>query len=257
MSKRRATKTLAEPIITETPGQVEQTEPETETVEVDVTPEFVEPEEAAQVMAMAAYAETRYGVIQNARYVNVREEPSPVANVLRVANEGERLIILYEENGFYKVEFEDKTQGFIAKEFVKELDPEEEPDLWLSKTESILTSVKKLLGIDESCEDFDLDVMIAINSAIFTLSQLGIGPEEGFSIANKNATYADYLGEKSAKLYGPVKMYLYYKVKLGWDTPTSGIVTGIIEKQIQELEWRLNVAVDPEKETEETPDEEG
>lgn len=111
-------------------------------------------------------------------------------------------------------------------------------------SESILNSVKKLCGIDPSIEAFDTDIMININAAIGTLSQLGVGPKEGFSISDKSTTYEDFLGDKITQI-NLVKQYLYFKVRLAFDTSTmSGGMLNEMRKQMEELEWRLNTQVE-------------
>lgn len=227
---------------TNPPGQVEETDLPTEQEPIDPPKEEPLPDEP--IDPNPPVLETRYGVITNARYVNVRKEPNPTSEVLKVAEEGERVIILYEDRGYYKVEFVNKIVGFISSEFVKEIHGGINTDKWFSKSESILTSVKKLLGIEEECEEFDLDIAMNINSAMATLRQLGIGPQEGFFISNKNATYEDYLGDNQ-RLIPQVKMYLFYKTKLGFDPPASSTVMECIKQMIAEVEWRLNVQVDP------------
>lgn len=107
-------------------------------------------------------------------------------------------------------------------------------------TESILTSIKKLLGIEESYEHFDPDIIMHINSVLMVLTQLGVGPPEGFSISNKSETWADFLGEDSAKLDG-VKTYVYMKVRLVFDPPTTAALIDSMNRLVNEFEWRLNV----------------
>lgn len=108
--------------------------------------------------------------------------------------------------------------------------------------ESILTSIKKLLGITSEYDHFDTDLIMHINSVFFILRQLGVGPEEGFNITGNTETWSDYL-EDVNKL-SLVKTYIYLKVKLMFDPPQSSFVTEAINKQIAEYEWRLNVEVD-------------
>lgn len=108
--------------------------------------------------------------------------------------------------------------------------------------ESILTSVKKLLGITEGYNHFDSDIIMHINSALFTLKQLGVGPSEGFTISDKNAVWTDFV-EDISKLEA-VKTYVYLKVKLVFDPPASSAVMEAIKNQISEYEWRLNVEVE-------------
>lgn len=112
--------------------------------------------------------------------------------------------------------------------------------------DSILTSIKKLLGIAEEYSEFDTDIIININSVFSILTQLGVGPEEGFAITDETATWDDYLGDQT--LLEMVKSYMYLKVKKFFDPPQSGIVTNANDALIQELEWRINVTVDPQKE---------
>lgn len=107
---------------------------------------------------------------------------------------------------------------------------------------SILTSTKKLLGIEEDYEYFDTDIIIAINSTFFTLMQLGIGPKEGFSISNKTKTWTDFLDER--KDLEAVKSYIFLKTKLIFDPPQTSFLLDAIKQQVSEIEWRLNVQVE-------------
>lgn len=110
--------------------------------------------------------------------------------------------------------------------------------------ESILTSIKKLLGITEEYTHFDNDLIMHINSVLMILSQLGVGPSEGYSISSSAETWTDFLGDDLKKLQS-VKSYVALKVRLMFDPPTSSSVMEAINNQIREFEWRLNVAVDP------------
>ena len=107
---------------------------------------------------------------------------------------------------------------------------------------SILTSIKKLLGVAEDYAEFDEDIMTHINSVFLNLTQLGVGPEEGFMIKDDTAVWEDFINN-SVQLQA-VKTYVYLKVKLLFDPPLSSSVTESINRMIAELEWRLNVAVD-------------
>lgn len=109
--------------------------------------------------------------------------------------------------------------------------------------ESILGSVKKLLGIN-NVDDFDQDIVVHINSAISVLRQLGVGPNKTFIVTGEDETYTDYLGENSEEI-SMVKQYFYCKVRKIFDPPTSGSVMSSLEETIKELEWRLNIQVDP------------
>lgn len=109
--------------------------------------------------------------------------------------------------------------------------------------ESILTSIKKLLGIEADYEHFDADLIMHINSVFMILTQLGVGPAEGFSITDEDAIWSDFIQDK--KTIESVKSYMYMKVKLLFDPPLSSAVIESMTRLISEFEWRLNVAVDP------------
>lgn len=109
--------------------------------------------------------------------------------------------------------------------------------------ESILTSIKKLLGIGEDYTHFDEDLIMHINSVFMVLTQLGVGPKEGFYIEDADKTWNDY-GVEPAQLQS-IKSYMYMKVKLLFDPSASSAVMESMNRLINEFEWRLNVAVDP------------
>lgn len=111
-----------------------------------------------------------------------------------------------------------------------------------SEQESILTSVKKLLGIMEECTEFDSDIIMNINSAINTLFQLGVG-KEGFMINSKEDTYEDLLGELTP-MFQNVKMYLFFKTRLGFDPPQTQALVTSTKEMISELEWRIQIQMD-------------
>ena len=105
--------------------------------------------------------------------------------------------------------------------------------------DSILTSVKKLLGVGEEYTHFDDDIIMHINSVIFILTQIGIGPIEGFVITSKDQTWNDFLqGRINIE---SVKSYVYLKVRLLFDPPSNSFLVEAIERQISEYEWRLNI----------------
>lgn len=110
--------------------------------------------------------------------------------------------------------------------------------------ESILTSIKKLLGIEEDYEHFDQDIIIHINSAFMVLTQLGVGPSEGFAICDESSLWSDFITD-NARIEA-VKTYIYLKVKLLFDPPLSSSVIESINRSISEFEWRLNVAAETE-----------
>lgn len=115
--------------------------------------------------------------------------------------------------------------------------------------DSILTSIKKLLGIAEDYEHFDQDLIIHINSVLSVLTQLGVGPSEGFSIEDENATWDDFIPED--KRLSSIRSYVYMKVKLLFDPPLSSSVMESMNRMISEFEWRLNVAAEPTQSNEE------
>lgn len=116
----------------------------------------------------------------------------------------------------------------------------------LNPADSILTSIKKSLGIMEEYTHFDEDLIMHINSVLFILNQLGVGPSEGFMITDKNDKWEDFVNVADV---AAVKTYVCLKVKLIFDPPQSSAVMEAHNRQISELEWRLNVAVDPGKST--------
>ena len=110
------------------------------------------------------------------------------------------------------------------------------------KMDSILTSVKKIMGISEEDESFDTDLIMHINSVLMILNQLGVGPEDGFSITDKSAVWTDVIGDN--KLIEATKTFVGLKVRLIFDPPTSSAMLDSINKTISELEWRINVMVE-------------
>lgn len=117
----------------------------------------------------------------------------------------------------------------------------------MANSNSVLTSVKKLLGLDESCKDFDVDVIVNINAAIETLRQLGANVPNGYMITSSEETYEDMLGDDS-KLRNQVEMYFYLKTRLGFDPPTNSYLVDSMKGQIDELEFRILVRCDEKKE---------
>lgn len=105
--------------------------------------------------------------------------------------------------------------------------------------ESILTTIKKMLGLDDEYQPFDADVIVLINSALMTLTQLGVGPKNGYVITDYNSKWSDFL-VNDVKLEA-VKNYVYLKVRVTFDPPTSSSVLEAYKQQLNELEWRLNV----------------
>jgi hypothetical protein len=119
-------------------------------------------------------------------------------------------------------------------------------------SDSILTSTKKILGIEEAYEAFDLDILTHINSVFSTLTQLGVGPAEGFMIEDKTATWDTFLG--SDPRLNSVKSYVYLRVRLLFDPPQSSYAISALEKQAEEMAWRLNVQMEGTIWTDPDPD---
>lgn len=107
---------------------------------------------------------------------------------------------------------------------------------------SILTSIKKMLGISEEYNIFDADIVMHINSVFMTLTQLGVGPAEGFEIQDELATWDEFLDDPV--ILNTVKTYMYLKVRMLFDPPTSTALIDAMNRQANELEWRLNVQVE-------------
>jgi hypothetical protein len=107
---------------------------------------------------------------------------------------------------------------------------------------SILTSIKKLLGIAKEDKSFDPDIIMHINSVFMILNQLGVGPEEGFRIEDDSAQWEDFVDHDED--LEAVKTYMHLRVKSLFDPPLSSAVKESNDRMIHELEWRLNVNVE-------------
>jgi hypothetical protein len=104
---------------------------------------------------------------------------------------------------------------------------------------SILTSTKNVLGIAEDYTVFDLDIITHINTAFSTLTQLGVGPVNGFMIEDETAVWDDFIAGDDQ--YNSVKTYVYLRVRMLFDPPQTSYLIAATERQIEQLEWRLNV----------------
>lgn len=110
--------------------------------------------------------------------------------------------------------------------------------------DSILTSIKKLLGIPEEYKQFDVDIIIHINSVFMTLNQLGVGPEDPVFISSELDTWDKLLGD--SKSLEAVKQYVYLKVKMVFDPPsTSAVLNAMVEAA---KEWECRLLIQTEKE---------
>ena len=110
---------------------------------------------------------------------------------------------------------------------------------------SILTSTKKVLGLDSSYTAFDLDIITHINAVFSTLHQLGFGPDEGFAIEDAAPVWTDF--EADVLLLNHIRTYMYLKVRLLFDPPSMSFVLTALEKQITELEFRLSLSREGEE----------
>ena len=106
-------------------------------------------------------------------------------------------------------------------------------------TDSIVVSIKKMLGLDDEYTPFDTDVIIHINTAFMTLCQMGIGPKEGFTVTDYDQTWDEFLTNKV--MLGGVKTWVYLQVKMLFDPPTNSFVMDAYKTQAEQILWRLNV----------------
>lgn len=110
-------------------------------------------------------------------------------------------------------------------------------------TNSIMLTVKKMLGIAEEYHAFDLDIITNINACFLTLNQLGVGPKYPFSITGPETQWSDFLGEQGTILQG-IQTYVYMRARLMFDPPTNSFLVDSLKKQIEEMEWRFMTQVD-------------
>lgn len=109
--------------------------------------------------------------------------------------------------------------------------------------ESILTSIKKLLGIAEDYKQYDADIVMYINSVFADLALIGVGPSDGFTIWDESAIWDDFVSDDT--LLNSVKSYMFLRVKLLFDVNSIGASTlTSYEGQIKKWEWLLNVAAE-------------
>lgn len=107
-------------------------------------------------------------------------------------------------------------------------------------TDSILVTIKKMMGIAEEYLAFDIDLIVHINSVFLTLNQLGVGPITPYQISGTEETWQDFLGMDRSNLPG-IETYVYLKTRLLFDPPTNSFMVDAMQKQCDELEWRLNI----------------
>lgn len=107
---------------------------------------------------------------------------------------------------------------------------------------SILDDVKQMLGIEIDDPSFDREIVLHINSVFLILNQLGVGPPDGYRIFDRSQNWNDFVSTRVD--VEALKSYVYLKVRLLFDPPTSSFVLESINKMASEFEWRLNVQVD-------------
>lgn len=117
--------------------------------------------------------------------------------------------------------------------------------------ESILTETKNSLGVAEDVTVFDVAIRMHINSAISTLTQLGIGPEGGFEILDADATWTDFVNTDLR--LSQIKSYVFLRVKMMFDPPSNSWVSVAMKDQIEQMEWRLNMVREGDIPAEVTP----
>lgn len=111
-------------------------------------------------------------------------------------------------------------------------------------TNSIMLTVKKMLGIAEEYHAFDLDVITNINAVFLTLNQLGVGPRYPFSITGPETQWEDFLGLEQTQILQGIQTYMYMRVRMMFDPPTNSFLVDSMRKQIEEMEWRFMTQVD-------------
>lgn len=106
-------------------------------------------------------------------------------------------------------------------------------------TDSILDTIKKMLGVDPEYDAFDIDIITHINSAFMMLYQIGVGPSTPFSISDNSTMWDSFIQDVTK--FQTVKSYVYFRVKLAFDPPSSSFVLDSMKEQLREAEWRLNM----------------
>lgn len=109
--------------------------------------------------------------------------------------------------------------------------------------DSILLSVAKYIGFESDYSVFDKDLIKSINTELFNLYQLGVGPDKPFSITGSSETWSDFLGDKE-EYFECAKEYVYIRVKRVFDPPANGTLMDALTQEMREIEWRITVMVD-------------
>ena len=109
--------------------------------------------------------------------------------------------------------------------------------------DSILMTIRKLVCGDPYADHFDTDLLVHINACFSIVNQLGVGPENGFVVTDETQSWSSYIADNY--ILNMVKTYIRLKVRVIFDPPLTSSVLDAMNKEISQLEWRLNVAVDP------------
>ena len=114
----------------------------------------------------------------------------------------------------------------------------------METNDSIFLSTKKMLGIADEDKSFDDDLVMHINSVFSILNQLGVGPVDGFVVTGPTETWDEFLVDDKKNRLQVIKSYMYQRVKIIFDPPSTGVLNEALERQIKELEWRIYVQSD-------------
>lgn len=115
----------------------------------------------------------------------------------------------------------------------------------MAEIASILNSVKKDIGVGLDYDHFDPEIITAINTAFSSLNQIGAGPVAGFSISDATTEWSDYISDPDSPTLGFVKSFVSKKAKMLFDPPTSSALMEALKENLKELEFRINISVDP------------
>lgn len=115
----------------------------------------------------------------------------------------------------------------------------------LANMDKILSCVRKGSGLNDELHDFDVDLIMEINTALNVLTQLGIGPSKGFRISGEDETWEDWLGSDSKDpRYEMAKEYIVRRTRLKFDPPQTSYLVEALKEDVRELEWRLSIQTD-------------
>lgn len=105
--------------------------------------------------------------------------------------------------------------------------------------DSILNTTKKQLGIDTEDDSFDIDIIVCINTVLYKLHELGIGPTKGLMIQDKDDSWDELLNDSNITNLEGIKTYIYLKTKMLFDPPTNSTILEALKSEASEIEWRM------------------